>query len=65
MQILDQQHWDQAPSVIAYDVEGEIGRSRQTVRALGGELSAGRPTKGADVRLTAPIRSYKGARAEL
>jgi len=39
MQILDQQHWDQAPSVIAYDVEAEIGRSRQTVRAVGGELS--------------------------
>ncbi|HEV2301523.1 MAG TPA: hypothetical protein VGR91_08135 [Stellaceae bacterium] len=39
MKRLDEQHWNEAPSVVAYGVEAEIGRSEQRVRALGGALS--------------------------
>lgn len=39
MKRLDEQRWNEAPSVVAYDVEAEIGRSRQSMRALGGVLS--------------------------
>jgi hypothetical protein len=36
---LDQQRWDEAPWVLAYDVEAEIAYARQTVTAVGGALS--------------------------
>ena len=39
MKRLDEQRWNEAPSVVAYDAEAEIGPSRQSVRWLGGALS--------------------------
>ena len=36
---LDRQRWDEAPSVLAYDVEAEIGHSRQNLTPVGGERS--------------------------
>ena len=39
MKRLDAQRWNEAPSVVAYEVEAVIGRSRQSVRALAGVLS--------------------------
>lgn len=39
MRRLDEQRWNEAPSVVAYEVEAEIGPSRQSVRTLGGPLS--------------------------
>ena len=39
MKRLDEQRWNEAPSVIGYDAEAEVGGGRQSVRALGGALS--------------------------
>ena len=39
MGILDRQHWNETPSVIAYDVTAEIGPAPATARSAGGPLS--------------------------
>ena len=39
MKGLDDQHWDDAPSVIAYDVESLVGGAMPVIKRTGGELS--------------------------
>jgi hypothetical protein len=39
MKLLDEQQWDKSPSVLGYEVEALITRSRQSVAAVGGQLS--------------------------
>jgi hypothetical protein len=39
MKRLDEQRWNETPSVIGYDVEADIGPSGHSVRATGGALS--------------------------
>jgi hypothetical protein len=39
MKRLDEQHWNETPSVVAYDVEAQIDPGRQSLRATGGALS--------------------------